>query len=85
MGYSKHGKKINNSDIDEQIRVVYTLEVSTSTILRITAAITNDRVAWQNRPLEPAYLIVWMNGIVFKKVINSAIYITVAVRMNLRK
>ena len=28
--------------------------------------ITNDIVAWQNRPLEPVYLIVWMDGIVFK-------------------
>lgn len=73
---------MSNSDIEEQIREVYNFEVSTSTISRITDKITNDIVAWQNRPLEPVYLIVWMDGIVFKvrensKVINKTVYIAV--------
>ena len=42
-------------------------------------------MAWQNRPLEPIYLIVWMDGIVFKvrensKVINKAVHIAVGLR-----
>ena len=42
----------------------------------------NDVIAWQNRPLDPVYLIVWMDGIVFKvrensKVINKTIYLAV--------
>ena len=54
------------SDIEEQIREVYDFEVSSSTISRITSAITNEVVTWQNRPLEDLYLIVWMDGIVLK-------------------
>ena len=76
---SLYAKGMSVSDIEEQIREVYNFDVSQSTISRITDAITSDIIAWQNRPLEPVYLIVWMDGIVFKvregsKVINKTIY-----------
>lgn len=82
---SLYAKGMSNSDIESQIREVYNFDVSTSTISRITDKIANDIVAWQNRPLEPVYLIVWMDGIVFKvregsKVINKTIYIAVGLR-----
>ena len=48
---SFYAKGMSNSDIEEQIRELYGFEVSTSTISRITDAVTNDIVAWQNRPL----------------------------------
>lgn len=84
---SLYAKGMSNSDIEEQIREVYGFEVSTSTISRITERISQDIVAWQNRPLEPTYLIVWMDGIVFKvrensKVINKTIYIAVGLRFD---
>lgn len=87
---SLYAKGMSNSDIEEQIREVYNFEVSTSTISRITDKITNDIVAWQNRPLEPVYLIVWMDGIVFKvrensKVIHKTIYIAVGLRRDGQK
>jgi transposase-like protein len=82
---SLYAKGMSNSDIEEQIREVYNFDVSTSTISRITDRVTNDIVAWQNRPLESVYLIVWMDGIVFKvrensKVINKTIYIAVGLK-----
>jgi len=87
---SLYAKGMSNSDIEEQIREVYNFDISTSTISRITDVITNDIVAWQNRPLEPVYLIVWMDGIVFKvrensKVINKTIYIAVGLRRDGKK
>ena len=87
---SLYAKGMSNSDIEEQIREVYNFEVSTSTISRITEKVTEDIVAWQNRPLEPVYLIVWMDGIVFKvrensKVINKTIYIAVGLRRDGKK
>jgi len=48
---SLYAKGMSNSDIEEQIREVYNFEVSTSTISRITDSVSNDIVAWQNRPL----------------------------------
>ena len=87
---SLYAKGMSNSDIEEQIREVYNFDVSTSTISRITDSITNDIVAWQNRPLEPVYLIVWMDGIVFKvrensKVVNKTVYIAVGLRRDGKK
>jgi transposase-like protein len=87
---SLYAKGMSNSDIEEQIREVYSFDVSTSTISRITDAITDDIVAWQNRPLEPVYLIVWMDGIVFKvrensKVINKTVYMAVGLRRDGKK
>jgi len=87
---SLYAKGMSNSDIEEQIREVYDFDISTSTISRITDRISNDIVAWQNRPLEPVYLITWMDGIVFKvrensKVINKTMYIAVGLRRDGKK
>lgn len=87
---SFYAKGMSVSDIQEQIKEVYQFDVSTSAISRITDRVTNDIVAWQNRPLEPLYLIVWMDGIVFKvrensKVINKTIYIAVGLRPDGKK
>ena len=82
---SLYAKGMSVSDIEEQIKDVYKFEVSPATISRITSRVAEDIVAWQNRPLEPVYLIVWMDGIVFKvrensKVINKTVYIAVGLR-----
>lgn len=79
---SLYAKGMSTSDIEEQIREVYNFEVSPSTISRITDVVSSDIIAWQNRPLESVYYIVWMDGIVFKvrennKVINKTIYLAV--------
>ena len=84
---SLYAKGMTVSDIEEQIREVYNFQVSTSTISRITDAIASDVIAWQNRSLEPVYLVVWMDGIVFKvrensKVINKTIYLAVGLNRN---
>lgn len=87
---SFYAKGMSVSDIEEQIRDMYDFDVSTSTISRITHAVTVEASAWQNRPLDPLYLIVWMDGIVFKvregsKVINKTIYLAVGLNQEGRK
>jgi len=84
---SLYAKGMTVSDIEEQIREVYNFQVSTSTISRITDAVASDVIAWQNRSLEPVYLVVWMDGVVFKvrensKVINKTIYLAVGLNRN---
>jgi len=84
---SLYAKGMSVSDIEEQIKDVYKFEVSATTISRITSRIAEDIVAWQNRPLERVYLIVWMDGIVFKvrensKVVNKTVYIAVGLRQD---
>ena len=56
---SLYAKGMSVSDIEEQIKDFYNFDVSASTISRITSRIAEDIVSWQNRPLEPVYLIVW--------------------------
>lgn len=87
---SLYAKGMSTNDIESQISEVYGFSVSTSTISRITDKITEDIIAWQNRPLDPVYLIVWMDGIVFKvrensKVINKTMYIAVGLRTDGKK
>jgi transposase-like protein len=87
---SLYAKGMSNHDIEEQIREVYNFDISTSAISRITEAVSEDIIAWQNRPLEPIYLIVWMDGIVFKvressKVVQKTIYIAVGLRRDGKK
>ncbi|MCG2780995.1 MAG: IS256 family transposase [Weeksellaceae bacterium] len=87
---SFYAKGMSVSDIEEQIRDMYDFEVSTSTISRIPSAVASEMVSWQNRPLDDLYLIVWMDGIVFKvrensKVINKTIYLAVGLNREGRK
>ena len=87
---SLYAKGMSVSDIEEQVHKAYGLEVSTSTISRITEKVTADITVWQNRPLEAVYLIVWMDGIVFKvressKVINKTVYVAIGLRRDGKK
>ena len=82
---SLYAKGMSNRDIEDQMREIYGFDISSSTISRITDKVSDDIIAWQSRPLEPVYLIVWMDGIVFKvrqdsKVVNKTIYIAVGLR-----
>jgi transposase-like protein len=82
---SLYAKGMSNADIEEQLLELYGFNVSTSTISIVTSKITDDIIAWQNRPLEPTYLVVWMDAIVFKvrensRVVNKAIYLAVGLR-----
>lgn len=87
---SFYAKGMSVSDIEEQIREMYDFDISTSTISRITNAVSSEAIAWQNRPLEDLYLIVWMDGIVFKvrensKVINKTVYLAVGLNRDGKK
>jgi hypothetical protein len=53
-------------DIEDTIRDIYGIEVSEGSISNITSAVLEDIKEWQQRPLEPVYFVVWMDGIVVK-------------------
>jgi len=87
---SLYAKGMSVGDIEEQIRSLYNFDISTSAISRITDRVTQDITAWQNRPLDPVYCVVWMDGIVFKvrensRVIDKTIYIAIGLRQDGRK
>lgn len=79
---SLYAKGMSVSDIEEELRSIYEITLSGSSISIITNKVTQAAQEWQNRPLERQYLIVWMDGILFKvrdggKVINKTVYICV--------
>ena len=79
---SLYAKGMSVSDIEEELRSIYEINLSGSSISIITNKVTQAAQEWQNRPLERQYLIVWMDGIMFKvrdggKVINKTVYICI--------
>ena len=79
---SLYAKGLSVSDIEDELRDIYKINLSTSAISIITNKVTQAALEWQNRPLERIYLVVWMDGIVFKvresgKIINKTVYLCV--------
>lgn len=77
---SFYAKGMSTEDIARQVNEIYGIEMSNSTVSNITERILIDVEEWQKRPLDSTYLIVWLDGIVFKvrhenKLINKSIYI----------
>lgn len=77
---SLYAKGMSTRDIEQQIKDIYGINISSSSISNITERVLVDVEQWQNRGLDDTYLIVWMDGIHFKvrqdnKIITKAIYI----------
>jgi transposase-like protein len=86
---SLYAKGMSNSDIEEQIRKCIILMFPPVLSLKSQIVFQAILFAWQNRPLDPVYLIVWMD-IVFKvrensKVINKTIYLAVGLNRRQEK
>ena len=63
---SMYAKGMTTSDIEAHIREIYGLEVSDTTISRITDTILPIAREWQNRPLEAVYPFIFMDAIHYK-------------------
>lgn len=67
------------SDVQNQLRELYGVEVSSGVISSVTDRIMPEITQWQQRPLDPCYPVVFLDGIHYKvreegKVITKAIY-----------
>lgn len=63
---------------------MYGVEVSPDLISRVTGAVADDVIAWQNRPLDPVYCIVYFDALIVKVrdqgvVRNKAVYLALGV------
>ena len=65
---------------------IYGTEISRDTISRITDAVVEDLIAWQNRPLDRVYPVMLIDAIVVKirdgQVANRPIYVAMGVNMD---
>lgn len=80
-----YSRGMTTSDISDQVKEVYGVEVSEGTISNVTNRIIDHIKEWQNRSLEAVYFTVWMDGIVLKvkhngKYISKCIYLVIGLR-----
>lgn len=80
-----YSRGMSTRHIEDQIREVYGVDVSESTVFTVTNCIVDHIKEWQIRPLEPFYFTCWMDGIQFKirhngKVVNKCIYLVIGLK-----
>ncbi|RBA83333.1 IS256 family transposase, partial [Xanthomonas oryzae pv. oryzae] len=73
-------------DIESALVDVYGVEISHGLIAQMTDAVLEEARAWQLRPLEAIYPIVWLDRIVVKvqhnkQVINKAAHVVLGVNL----
>jgi transposase-like protein len=84
---SMYAKGMSTNDIDAHIREIYGIEVSDSTISRITDKIIPVVKEWQQRPLEEIYAVVFMDAIHYHvrsegQIVKKAVYIAIGINMS---
>lgn len=87
---SMYAKGMSTSDIEEHIRDIYGLEISDTTVSRITDKVLPAAKEWQQRPLESVYAVVFLDAIHYHvrsegQIIKKAVYIAIGVDMDGRK
>ncbi|AXM34210.1 IS256-like element IS1113 family transposase [Xanthomonas oryzae pv. oryzae] len=81
-----YARGMTTRDIESALVDVYGVEISHGLIAQVTDAVLEEARAWQSRPLEPIYPIVWLDGIVVKvqhnkQVINKAAHVVLGVNL----
>ena len=84
---SMYAKGMTTADIETHIKDIYGLDVSDSTISRITDKILPIVKEWQQRPLERIYAVVFMDAIHYHvrsegQIVKKAVYIAIGVQMD---
>jgi len=74
-----YGLGMSYRDISRHIEEMYDMEISHTVLSQITDKIIPDIKAWQSRPLDPVYPIIWLDAMHFKvkedgKVVHKALY-----------
>jgi putative transposase len=84
IGLYSRGMSVD--DIKSEIDELYGVDISPAMISKITDKVIETAIAWQNRPLEAVYPIVYMDAVHFKvkeehKIVSKAAYICMALDM----
>ena len=81
---SMYARGMSTRDIQGHLEEMYGVEVSAGLISQVTDAVMEDVRAWQNRPLAPMYLIVYLDALFVKmrhegRVENRAVFVAIGV------
>lgn len=87
---SLYAKGMTTREIVDTFKEMYDADVSATLISKVTDAVKEQVIEWQNRPLDALYPIVYMDCIVVKvrqdsSVINKAVFLALGVNMEGQK
>jgi putative transposase len=79
-----YARGMSTRDIQAHIEEIYGIEVSPALVSAVTDAVLDAVTAWQNRPLEPVYAIVYFDALRVKirdegLVRNKAVYLAIGI------
>ena len=85
-----YSKGMTTGDIEAHVRDIYGVEVSDTTISRITDKILPKAKEWQQRPLEAIYAVVFLDAIHYHvrsegQIVKKAVYIAIGINLDGRK
>jgi len=85
-----YGLGMSYRDISKHIEEMYDMEISHTVLSQITDKIIPEIKAWQSRPLDPVYPIIWLDAMHFKvkedgKVVHKALYNILGINKEGRK
>ena len=87
---SMYAKGVTTGDIETHIRDIYGVEVSDTTVSRITDKILPIAKEWQQRPLENIYAVMFLDAIHYHvrsegQIVKKAVYIAIGINLDGRK
>ena len=87
---SMYARGMTTREIQGHLQEIYGVEVSPSLISEVTDAVIEEVKAWQTRPLEPLYPILFLDALMVKmrhegRVENRAVYVAIGIDLDGRK
>lgn len=84
---SMYAKGMTTSDIEAHIQDIYGVDVSDTTVSRITDKILSVAKEWQQRPLEAVYAVVFLDAIHYHvrsegHIVKKAVYIAIGIDLD---
>ena len=83
---SLYAKGLSTQEITDTFKELYDADVSPTVISRVTEAVMERVIEWQNRALEPLYPVVYLDCIVIKirkenRVINQSVFLALGINL----
>ena len=87
---SMYARGMSTREIQGHLQEIYKVEVSPALISQVTEEVMDEVKAWQSRPLDPLYPIVYLDALYVKmrhegRVENRAVHVAIGVSMEGRK
>jgi putative transposase len=84
---SLYARGLSTREIQKHLEEIYHVEVSATLISSVTEAVLDEVKAWQSRPLESVYPILYLDAIQFKvrdggHVRNKAVYLAIGINVS---